>query len=265
MPIFRYIRRRWIIRRPFPDGWRDVLRERVPVYRRLPDPLREKLHRRIRVLLDEKRFEGCGGLTVTEEMRLVIAALAGMLILEEPSDYFPNLTSILVYPEDYMGRFRREDAAGVVTEGWESRSGESWNPGNIVLSWSDIRSDLRNPSGGRNLVYHEFAHQLDYRYGLSAGIDEKGRTGDGEEDEWTLILARVYRGLRRKARRGNPGVLDHYGAVKPAECFAVVTEAFMLNPHPLQRQYPDLYSQLETFYGFDPAAFAPEPGAGRER
>lgn len=257
MPLIQYLRRKWIESRSFPERWRELLRERVAVYRMLPEPLRAKLHRRIRVLLHEKRFEGCGGLEMTEEIRLVIAALAGMPILEEPSDYYPSLTSILVYPEDYYGRVNEQDAAGVITEGWESRAGESWNPGNIVLSWSDLQRDLRHPSGGRNLVYHEFAHQLDYRYGLSAGIDGEGRIVDGEEDEWTQILAETYRGLLRKAARGGADVLDRYGATNPAECFAVCVEAFLQRPHALKRKHPRLYGQLESFFGYDPTDFVP--------
>lgn len=257
MPLLQYLRRQWIRSRPFPGDWLQVLKHRVPVYRHLPDPARKKLLSRIKIFLDEKLFEGCGGFTVTEESRVVIAAHACMLILEEDSGYYPNLKSVLVYPKDYMAPVYEQGAGGVVTEGWESRSGESWNPGNIVLSWSDIRSDLQKPYDGSNLIYHEFAHQLDYQYGLSSGIDPEGQTDS--EDEWTLELAAAYRGLRRKARsgRGRHEVLDLYGATAPAECFAVATESFMEKPVPLQQHYPELYRHLKSFYGYDPAAFLP--------
>ncbi len=253
MPLFQYLRRLWIRRRPFPEDRLQVLSDRVPVYRKLPEAARDTLHNRMQVFLDEKIFEGCGGLTITEEMRVVIAAHACMLILKEPSGYYPNLKSILVYPEDYMAPVYEEDAGGVVTEGWESRSGESWNPGNIVLSWNDIREDLRETGSGSNLIYHEFAHQLDYQYGLSAGIDSRGETES--DDEWTVELARTYRNLRRKARRGERDVLDLYGATNPAECVAVATECFLEKPHAMQRQHPELYGHLKTFFGFDPGNF----------
>lgn len=254
MPILRYLRRKWLVRRPFPDEWRKALESRVPFYRRLREEAREKLHRRMTVFMEEKRFEGCGGLELTEEMRLVIAAHACLLILEEPSDYYGALRSILVYPKDYMAPVYDVAPGGVVTEGWEPRSGESWSPGTIVLSWDDIRRDLCRPSGGRNLVWHEFAHQLDYRYGLSAGIGPEGEVdSDSTDDEWTATLAAAYRRLRRKEHRGERDVLDSYGTVSPAECFAVATECFLEKPGPLRKQYPELYEGLEEFYGFDPA------------
>lgn len=252
MPLFQYLRRHWIRRRPFPDEWLQVINARVPVYRHLPGPVQKKLRDRVTVFLDEKLFEGCGGLTITTQMRVVIATYACMLILEEASGYYPSLKSILVYPENYVAPVYRVDSGGVVTEGWESRSGESWNPGNIVLSWGDIQNDLQKPGSGNNLIYHEFAHQLDYQYGLSAGIDPGGQTES--EDAWMMELARTYRALRQKARRGQHDVLNLYGATNPAECFAVATECFLQNPVALRQHYPALYQHLEEFYGFDPAS-----------
>lgn len=250
MPLFRYLKRQWIQRRHFPAGWERVLSSRVPVFRNLPEPTRVKLRRRMLVFLDEKLFEGCGGLTVTDEHRVVIAAHACLLIVEEASDYYAGLTSILLYPKDYLAPVYEQDPGGVVTEGWESRSGESWNPGNIVLSWDDIRRDLLHPHDGKNLIYHEFAHQLDYRYGLSADIGMDGETDS--EDPWTQMLADTYQRLRGKARRRQPDLLDHYGATNPAECFAVATECFLEQPEAMRQEYPELYGHFASFYGFDP-------------
>lgn len=254
--MFRFLRRMWVRRRTVPRAWGEILRRRAAFYRHLPKGMREKLHRRMQVFLDEKIYEGCGGLEMTQERRIVIAAYACMLILEESSDYYPSLKSILVYPEEYVAPVHYEDAGGIVTEGWEGRSGESWNPGNIVLSWNDIEEDLARPFTGRNLVYHEFAHQLDFRYGLSAGITFEGQAET--DNEWTRALAGAYRGLIRKSRRGTRDVLDTYGATNPAECFAVVTETFMENPRGLRGDYPELYRHLEGLYGLDPSRFVPE-------
>lgn len=250
MPLLTYLKRKWIQRRPFPGRWQQVLNDRIPVYRRLPDKARDKLRSRMQIFLNEKLFEGCGGFSLTEEHQVIVAAHACMLILEEHSGYYPNLNSILVYPADYVAPVYEQGAGSVVREGWESRSGESWNPGNIVLSWNDIRRDLENPSDGENLIYHEFTHQLDYQYGLSSGIDPDGRTDS--EDEWTLELARTYRTLVRKAQRRSHDVLDLYGATAPAECLAVAVECFMEKPEALRRHYPELYRHLTSFFGFDP-------------
>lgn len=227
-----------------------MLTNHVPVYRRLPAHLQYRLKKRIAIFMDEKLFEGCGGLDLTEEMSLIIAAHACMLILEEPSDYYPSLQSVLVYPADYMGAVYDVDAGGVVTEGFEPRSGESWHPGNIVLSWDDIQHDLRHPFDGKNLIYHEFAHQLDYRYGLSAGISPDGETE--LDDEWGQALSEGYHSHLRHTQRGRQTLLDPYGAENPAEFFAVLTECFLEQPRPLKKEYPVLYRLLCEFYKYDP-------------
>ncbi len=56
----------------------------------------------IQVFLAEKRFEGCGGFEITDEVRVTIAAQACLLLLHRETDYFPGLLTILVYPLSYM-------------------------------------------------------------------------------------------------------------------------------------------------------------------
>jgi len=250
MPIYRYFKRKWLLRQPFPDNYLKTLESKVPVYRKLPQHFRETLKKRMVIFLDEKRFEGCGGLSITDEIRTVIAAYASVLILEETADYYSGLQSILVYPNDYMAPVREEDEGGIVSEGFEHRKGEYWGAGNIVLSWADIEENLYESRDGQNLIYHEFSHLLDDRYGLTAGVDENGRSH--RDDEWTRILAKSFRNLQRHAYERRESVLDLYGSKNPAELFSVATEAFFEKPDELHRENPDLYRMLNNFYKLDP-------------
>ena len=253
MPIIRFLRRKWLLQKPFPDPWLNILREKAPYYSRLPHNLQQTLQERITIFLDEKLFEGCGGLELTEEMEIVIAAYACILILGEPSDYYSDLRTILVYPDDYVAPVEDEIDGGIVVEGSESRKGEYWNVGSIVLSWKDIERNIYHTSGRENLIFHEFAHQLDDRYGLSAGVQEDGKPL--RDDEWTTTLAAVYSGLHKKLRRGQKTVLDPYGAENPAELFSVATEAFFCIPKELHREHPDFYNLLKALYKVDPVIF----------
>ena len=51
-----------------------------------------------------------------------------------------------------------------------------------------------------------------------------------------------------------PSLLNRYGAVSPAEFFAVATEFFFEKPIELKSVHPDLYEQLRLFYRRDPAS-----------
>jgi len=255
MPPFQLIRRFLNKRRKFPESWQKILNNSVPYYQFLHTSLKDELRKHMTVILTEKHFEGCGGLEMTEEKKVIIAAYATVLILGEPAGYYPSLQAILVYPDDYIAPVHEEDASGIMTEGMEPRSGESWDMGSIVLSWSDIEQDIHNPLNGKNLIFHEFSHQLDDRYGVTAGIDDDGNiltSTEGNE-----ILAEHFLQLRRAASRRKQTLLDPYGATNPAEFFAVATECFFENGHKLNRQHPKLYKSFKAFYNIDPVSYLP--------
>lgn len=249
MPLIRYLKRKWLLRRPFPDRWLKILETQVPVYRHLPRDHRALLRQRIPIILNEKHFEGCGGLHITEEIKVIITAYAGVLILKETADYYSDLQAILVYPDSYIAPVM-EYEEGVVSEGFEPRSGEYWGTGNIVLSWKEIENTLSGDNYGQNLIYHEFSHLLDDRYGLTSGISDEGDAI--RKDEWTETIARSYRRLRRDTYENRRTVLDEYGTQSPAEFFSVASEAFFEKPDELHRKMPDLYRVLSRFYSLDP-------------
>jgi len=253
MPFVRTLKRYFAGRKPFPDEYERILYNRVRIWSRLNSQRKQLLKERMKIFMSEKIFEGCGGLQLTDEMRVVISAYACVLILEEPSDYYSSLQSILVYPDDYIAPVYEEDPGGVVTEGNERRQGESWDTGSVVLSWTDIQKTTQSSSNNQNLVVHEFAHQLDLQYGLSAGINMEGEV-QNKHDEWAMELSRAYRELLKSAQFGRRrGVLDQYGATNPSECLAVVMEAFIESPRELANSYSSLYRMLREFFSIDPA------------
>jgi len=80
-------RRRRILRsRPFPAEWKAILEKDSSLYRALPSTLKKDLHGLIHIFLDEKRFEGCQGLEVTEDMKLVIACQACLLLVNKQAN-----------------------------------------------------------------------------------------------------------------------------------------------------------------------------------
>src|SRR3989304_10604385 len=91
-------RRKRLAGRPFPEAWLAILHRNVPLYGRMPQIDQEELRRHILIFLGEKRFEGCAGLEITDEVRVTIAAPACILLLHRSTDYYPGLSSILVYP-----------------------------------------------------------------------------------------------------------------------------------------------------------------------
>lgn len=254
-------RHRRLHQRPFPAAWRKLLRQRFPLYNRLPPPLQKRLQGLVQVLVADVPFIGCQGLHVTDDMRVLVAAQACLLVLERPGNGppYPGLRQVLLYPGPFVVKAEHHHPGGVVSQGREVRLGESWQHGQVVLSWPDAQAGAQagvwggmalDPSA-HNVVWHEFAHQLDQETGPANGAPVL-RHGQSQRG-WAAVFQREYEDLRWLTDAGEPTLIDPYGATAPEEFFAVVTETFFLQPHILAQQHPALYQQLQLFYGLNPS------------
>ena len=203
-------------------------------------------------LIQGCRWEGCGGLRLTEDMQLTIAAHACLLVLEQPGEPYPYLRNVLVYPGTFRPRrFSWTPSADAHALG-DPSLGESWKHGVVILAWDSAEAGAQDPADGQNVVLHEFAHQLD---GDSGRFDGTPRLPDATAlASWATMLEANFDQLVSEASAGAQGVLDHYGATDRAEFFAVATEAFFERPTELQRERPELYDALRKYYQQDPAA-----------
>jgi len=247
--LARQARRKRLLVTPFPDKWREIVQKNVPLYNRLPDPLKEQLHGLVQVFLAEKDFEGCGGLDITEEIKVTIAAQACMLLLNRKATYFPKLRTILVYPHTYVAKTISSDGR-IRVDGQSVRLGESWQDGPVVLSWNSVTGGTMNITDARNVVLHEFAHQLDQEDGAADGAPILERRS--RYTEWARVLSAEYEALQKKKKKRRRSVMNKYGATNPAEFFAVVTETFFEKPRQMKKRHPELYDELRDYYKLDP-------------
>jgi Mlc titration factor MtfA (ptsG expression regulator) len=234
--------------------WRKVLQRRVPLLRRLPVDLQLQLRKYIQVFIAEKDFIGCAGLQVTEEMRVVIAAQACLLVLNRSMRHYDHVRQILVYPGSFLVRRTVTDDIGVQRDQRQALSGESWAQGQVVLSWQDTLEGAAVADDGRNVVLHEFAHQLDQENGAAQGAPLPA-AGDTQysPQRWKEVLSQAFDHLQSEVQRDEQGIFDHYGAQSPAEFFAVATETFFERGAELAEHYPGLYQELSGYYKLDPA------------
>jgi len=243
-------RREALKREPFPPRWLEIIEQRVAYWHLLSTADKLELLGLVRIFLDEKKFEGCGGLEMNDTIKVVIATLACILLLHRETDVYPGLDSILVYPKEFASPVEEYHEPGIVSSGLETREGESWGEGALVLSWDVVLEDAADASDGVNVVFHEFAHQLDdeaARAGLAAALPA------AEIEAWGAVMDREYRELVEDLAEGYDTLLDEYAAESPAEFFAVVTEYFFEMPLDLEDEHPDLYDAMRLYYRQDPA------------
>jgi Mlc titration factor MtfA (ptsG expression regulator) len=253
-PLRVALRRRRIRRQPFPAAWREILRQRVPYFRKMPADLQLQLKKHMQVFLAEKAFIGCADLEVTEEMRVTIAAQACLLLLNRRTNYYRNLRQILVYPGAFIVNRVHTDNIGVLQEQRQVLAGESWTQGQIILSWYDTLEGASVTDDGRNVVIHEFAHQLDQEKGHANGAPYLAHRG--RYKRWARVLNTEFERLQMQAANGEPSLFNYYGATNPAEFFAVTSEVFFEQSQAMAELHPELYRELSEFYRVNPLSWS---------
>lgn len=252
----------WVNRRrarlreaPLSDAWRAVIDRHAPAWAGLSAAERAHLEGLVQLFVAEKTFEGCGGLEMTDTIRVTVAAHACLLLLGlEVELPYPGLDVIRVYPSTYRTPTTSYDGL-VAVDSTSHRLGESSRHGYLVLSWDAVRRGATAPHDGHNVVLHEFAHQLDTADGVADGapiLPDRNLYGP-----WAQVLGQAFEELEQDVAAHRRNVLDSYGTTNPAEFFAVATETFFERPRALREQEPALYAIFVRYYRQDPAARAP--------
>ncbi len=252
-------RLRRVLARPMPPAQLAILEANIPIYAAMGAPLQTQLQQLVRQFLHQKKFVGCDGLIITDEIRVTIAGQACLLLLNRPSRVYPALDTVLVYPGAFLVPRNEVADGGVVTPVRRDLLGESWGDGRVILSWDHVQHGARNWTDGQNVVLHEFAHQLDSESGSNNGAPFLGSRSSYRS--WAAVLSRDFANLRMQAMVQQQGVMDHYGATNPAEFFAVATETYFEKPYQMAERHPELFHELGKFYRVDPRLWmaAPEP------
>lgn len=242
----RLQRQRWMAA-PFPAAWRSLLRREWPLYRRLSPPQQRRLQQLIQVFVAEKPVIGSAGFKVSTAMKVLIAAQACLPLLGHARGVYPQLSQVVVYPAAFAVQRVHELGAGVQMERRDWLSGESWQQGQVILSWQDVLAGAQAPHDGRNVVIHEFAHQLDQANGRANGAPPLGSRE--AHAHWAAVMQQEFQVLRQALAMGEPTLLDPYAATDEAEFFAVASESFFEQGEDMARVHPRLYALLAGYYG----------------
>lgn len=244
---FKNRRRKRISRSPWPSSWDSILSNNVGHFSVLSLIEKKKLKAITKVIVHEKNWEAHGGLVMTDEIKVTIAGTAALLLLGVDGFYFDGVNTIIVFPHP----IRRETQGGLIAGRESHHAGEAWQGGQVVLSWQHVVRDSRDPTDGRNLVIHEFAHCLD---GLDGEMGGSLKFDDpATATRWQHVSTSEFEALAAAAQQGQSTLLDDYGATNLAEFFAVCSEAFFEKPHQLKHRHSELYDLLVAYYHIDPS------------
>ena len=248
-------RKRTLERRPIPEALWQLTLARFPFLAARDATDLEALRAMATLFLAEKEFAGARGLVVSDEMAVAIAAQACLPALRLGLEWLDDFVGIVVHEDAVVAQREVEDDDGVVHAYDEELAGEAMSGGPVMLAWRDVDEAGESAANGYNVVIHEFAHVIDMRGGLTAGLDvvdpesERGRWLNALTDEFELFADAV--------DREEDTFLDPYGAEALEEFFAVAAEAFFVAPAELKGEQPRTYGLLAELFRQDPAASGP--------
>lgn len=223
--------------------WQLVAKQ-IPILERLTEAELAHLFELATLFLHDKSFTGAQGFTITDNVKQTIALQACLPILNIGLDSYDGWTSIIVYPRAFKSESTITDEYGIVHQKNQSRSGEAWQRGPVILSWDDV--EHAGNRDGHNVVIHEFVHKLDMLNGRANGFPPM--QPDMDPTRWTETMARGFEDFQKHPKSG----LDRYGATNPAEFFAVLSEVFFETPDKLIAAYPEIYEIMVKFFRQSP-------------
>ncbi len=236
------------LRPRYPDALWDQVWDKLPLIWGFAEADARMLEDMALLFLHRKSIEGAADLEITDEMRLMVGLQACLPVLRLGLDWYRDWVSVILYPDEFVPEREWVDEAGVVWVSREPHTGEAWERGPVILSWSEVAAG--SVLDGVNVVLHEFAHKLDMLDGVANGHPP---LHPGMSDSaWAEAFSSAFRDFGGRVEAGEETDIDPYGAESPGEFFAVLTEAFFELPDVLGEEYPAVYGQMAAFYRQDP-------------
>lgn len=227
-----------------------------PVMARFQGDERDALRDLTFRFLVRKSFVSGAGFQFTNEMCLRIATMACVPILKLGLDWYDHFYSVILYEGDFVPNRSYRSDDGVVHASSPGLSGEAWQRGPLILSWSSVCDTGPHARGGKasNVVIHEFAHKLDMLRDGANGAPPMHP--DMRAGEWHDIFTAAWDRLQNDWHKHRPLPLDDYALTNPAEFFAVCSETFFEDPQNMKEHMPEVYRLLCQFYRQQPVPLA---------
>lgn len=245
----------WLRRRPrapdLPDALWQATLARYPFLAERDAQELARLRDMSAQFLAHKEFHGAGGLVITDEMALAIAAQAVLPVLHLGLSWYDDFVGIVVHPDEVVARRTSVDDTGIVHDWDEVLAGEAMEGGPVMLNWHDVAHAGSTAETGFNVVIHEFVHKIDLRDGEANGCPPL--PSRAARLQWLGVLEANYARFCEQVKvaerfGGEPPWLDDYGATALDEFFAVACEAYFVNRARFTKDFPELTTLFDGFF-----------------
>ncbi|WP_299338746.1 zinc-dependent peptidase [uncultured Psychroserpens sp.] len=227
------------VAQPFPEHWHAIMLKEVNFYKKLDTAEQKRFQNRMMQFLSEVYIDSVD-FELEDLDRILVAASAVIPVFAFKEWYYPTVSGILIYPDNFNEDFEFSDIskskriAGVVGTGRLEKK--------MILSRKALYHGFKNSNDKRNTAIHEFVHLIDKMDDHIDGIPE-------------LLLQNTYAipwlklvHDKMEAINNDKSDIRAYGGTKQAEFFAVASEYFFENPKLMKRKHPELYKMLSECF-----------------
>jgi Mlc titration factor MtfA (ptsG expression regulator) len=247
--IIEYIKyQKWlkeIEKTPPPKKILDILKS-IKYYELLPENLKKIINFKIQWFLKEKKFIGIYT-DITGEIKTKIAFYACLPTVAYKYFCYPNLNYIFVYPNTIV--LHKKEIENIISNEEILIEGEATKDA-VIIVWNEAKKEIQKCH--RNVIIHEFAHEIDYNNGAMDGIPP---LEESKIKEFAKTMFKEYEKFKENTIKGRflgkYHLLDKYATTNKAEFFAVMSEYFFVRPAILKKHFPDIYKELKSFYKID--------------
>ena len=223
---------------------RQIIRSNIGLYGWVPNELISPWEERIITFLESFPITLKRKDEATDEMKILVAAEAALLIVQRPMSDYRHLRVVHIWKDQIDGQ---GNALGTA------------NRHEVNLSWQYLKMHIRKARDGHNLTLHEFAHLIDF---ADDGVAQSIPVAHGTScfDEWKQVVDVEHERLMKAYESGKNYSIRAYGGYecikgnKP-ELFSCGTSAFFERGARLKRESPEIYNLFKKFYGIDPASW----------
>ncbi len=222
--------------------YQPYLYQYFPILNKLTEADRLLFESRVQRFINMKTFVSRGSITISPEMKTIIAGSAIQITMGYPDVYFSHFRTIIIYPDVYYSKLTKHYHNGEVNQ-----------LGVIVLSWKNFMEGFRDPRDGVNLGYHEMAHALKLQ-----DMIENDDYSFLDRDTMSTFEKEAFKEMQKvKSNPEETFFFREYSAANLSEFFAVAIENFIERPNEFKTYNCNLYLLLAKILNFDLLELSP--------
>ena len=230
----------YVLLRTLSQNQKAILKNQFLFYDRLDKKHKKYFEHRVASFIKDKDFIGREGVTITDEIKVLIASTAVMLTFGFRDFYIGLINKIVVYPDTFFSKINHEYHKGEFNPQLKA----------LVISWKDFKLGYKTTKDNINLGIHEFVHAIHLN-----SLNERDISSTIFSDSFTELTEMLSKNESLRKELIQSKYIRKYAFTNQFEFLAVVVESFIESPQGFKLHFPDIYFKIRQMLNFNFAGY----------